>query len=220
MRKRKSNPRKEWTEDERQTMVNLFPDTDSKVLATKMNRTLCSIRTMAHTLGLKKSDEYLKEYFLKSTEVLKKHAHKTQFKKNHIPKNKGKKMPEDLKEKIKHTLFQKGNTPHNIVEVGTETIRKDTRTQKPYIFIKTTSGWQYKHRYLWEETHGTIPRGQNVTFLNGNSTDCRIENLRLLTDRELLIENHWNQYPHDLRDTIKILNKIKTQINEKQNTRS
>ena len=37
--------------------------------------------------------------------------------------------------------------------------------------------WQRKCRLVWEAEHGTIPDGHMVVFLNGDTLDCRIENL-------------------------------------------
>jgi len=88
--------------------------------------------------------------------------------------------------------YPKGHTPHNTLTEGTITIRNKLKnTDKPYKWIKTDSGkWELYHRYIWKELLGRdLPKGFNVCFLNGDSLDCRPENLFLLSDAENLERN-------------------------------
>ena len=52
--------------------------------------------------------------------------------------------------------------------------------------LKVMGRWFTKHRWTWEQHHGEIPKGMVVSFKNGIRTDCRIENLILLTRSELV----------------------------------
>ena len=88
--------------------------------------------------------------------------------------------------------YPKGHTPHNTLTEGTITIRNKLKnTDKPYKWIKTDLGkWELYHRYIWKELLGRdLPKGFNVCFLNGDSLDCRPENLFLLSDAENLERN-------------------------------
>ena len=40
------------------------------------------------------------------------------------------------------------------------------------------------HRIVWELVHGSIPEGYEIDHINGKRLDNRIENLRLVTDRQ------------------------------------
>ena len=42
------------------------------------------------------------------------------FVKGHTPANKGQKLSEETREKLKKTWFTKGNSPHNTREIGSE----------------------------------------------------------------------------------------------------
>lgn len=101
------------------------------------------------------------------------------FQKGDVPHNKGKKMWKDgCPESVKRTQFKRGHIPHNARPIGYECIGKDG-----YIKIKVEGERKlvHKHRWVWEQVHGKIPKGNIVIFLNGDKTDCRIENLKLIS---------------------------------------
>lgn len=108
------------------------------------------------------------------------------FRKGQIPHNKGKKMPKEVYEKVKHTMFAKGNVPPNHRPVGSERISKDG-----YIEVKVAepNKWRLKQRVVYEETKGKIPEGCPIIFLDGNKRNFDIDNLRCITRSELLYLN-------------------------------
>lgn len=108
------------------------------------------------------------------------------FRKGQTPHNKGKKMPKEVYEKVKHTMFAKGNVPPNHRPVGSERISKDG-----YIEVKVAepNKWRLKQRVVYEEAKGKIPEGCTIIFLDGNKQNCNIDNLRCITWSELLYLN-------------------------------
>lgn len=52
------------------------------------------------------------------------------------------------------------------------------------------------HHVIWEEHHGPVPKGHVIRCINGDYTDCRIENLECMTLSEYLSKYHPtnNQY--------------------------
>jgi len=52
---------------------------------------------------------------------------------------------------------------------------------KGRIKIKLKKGIFYAHRIIWEMHFGKIPNGLIIDHMNGNPSDNRIENLRLVT---------------------------------------
>ena len=115
--------------------------------------------------------------------------------------NKGKKISPEVYAKCQPTMFKKGNKPHNHKEVGSERIDRDG-----YIMVKVAepNKWRLKHRIIWEQVNGAIPKGFNVQFKNHNPQDCRIENLYLISQAEQMVtENaYWAKYPKDLQEII------------------
>lgn len=110
----------------------------------------------------------------------------TRFKKGETSWNKGKKMKAETYEKCKKTMFQKGNKTYNTRTVGTERIDVDGYT---YIKIAEPNKWKLKHRVIWEEKYGTIPKGYNLIFLDGNKQNLDLDNLILVSNSELFILN-------------------------------
>ena len=108
------------------------------------------------------------------------------FRKGQTPHNKGKKMPKEVYEKVKHTMFAKGNVPPNHRPVGSERISKDG-----YIEVKVAepNKWRLKQRVVYVETKGKIPEGCPIIFLDGNKRNFDIDNLRCITRSELLYLN-------------------------------
>lgn len=53
--------------------------------------------------------------------------------------------------------------------------------------------WEPYARVLWEQTYGKLPKGWVVIYLNGDGTDCRIENLYAIGPDvlALMARNRW-----------------------------
>lgn len=116
------------------------------------------------------------------------------FEKGQKAHNKGKKMPPEVYEKAKATMFKNGNIPQNYHPVGSERITRDG-----YIEVKIAdpNKWKLKHRYVWENENGAIPKGYAILFLDGNKLNVNISNMKLVKRSELLIMNRYNLYGAD-----------------------
>ena len=108
------------------------------------------------------------------------------FPKGHVPHNKGKKMPPETLEKLRPTLFKKGQRPKTYRPIGSERINRDG-----YVEIKVgdPSEWELKHRYIYEQKHGKIPKEDIVIFLDNNKSNFDINNLKHITRKENLYIN-------------------------------
>lgn len=104
----------------------------------------------------------------------------TRFQKGNVPFNK------DTKGicKPNRGSFKKGNVPVNKLPIGSERVTTDG-----YIRIKVqdeggyNDRWKQKGRIVWESEHGPIPKGKLLMYLDGDGTNCKLDNL-VLIDRK------------------------------------
>jgi len=202
-----------WTKRQIELLIKHYPHKTAKECARYCRRAVFSVYNKANQLGLKKTDEYLAEYKQKSIEHLLKGGVNTRFKPGTPSHNKGKKMAAEIKEKIKHTFFEKGRLPHNTKFDGHERINSDG-----YVYIRIQLGkYVLKHRYVYEQINGPLPPKHALWFKDGNRQNCNIDNLELVHVSELARRNHIHHYPKEIKEAILLNNKIKKQIkNEKQ----
>jgi hypothetical protein len=106
----------------------------------------------------------------------------TQFKKGMTPWNKGKKGTGGWEP----TQFKKGKMPWNYKPVGTERINTDGYVE---IKIADPKTWKGKHIIIWEEANGPVPKGHVLIFADGNQQNVTVENLLLVSRRELAVMN-------------------------------
>lgn len=133
-----------------------------------------------------------------------------------IPPNKGKKLSPELYEKVSLTMFKKGNLPRNTKYDGYLSKRHHKRDGKDYMFIRIAQGkFELLHRKIWMDANGPIPEGMQISFKNGDTLDCRLENLELITMAENMKRNSLHNYPVDIRDTLILIGALNRQINKR-----
>lgn len=158
-------------------------------------------------------------------EVVEKFKQESYIKKGSTAYNKGKKQSEYMTaaaiKRTKKTRFKKGNLPHNTKpKDGIITIRKDARTKRPYKHIRLSLGkWVMLHVVKWENKHGKVPKGKIIAFKDGNSMNCTLKNLQLITREENMQRNTIHRYPAELKQVIRLNHKLKRKTSEhkKQN---
>ena len=114
----------------------------------------------------------------------------TQFKKGHVPFNKGMKDVGGWEP----TQFKKGHKPHNYKPVGTERVNGDD-----YVDIKIAdpNKWKGKHILIWEEHNGPVPKGRAVIFGDGNRRNFDPNNLLLVSRAQLIRLNQMKMIQED-----------------------
>ena len=199
-----------YTEEELLIITKLYATTPAKVIATWMPHSSISISKKAHTMGLRKDKEYLKEHARKialaqwQNEKTSSIARNTCFYKGHTPWNTGQKLSNEHIAKLTGT-YKKGNLPHNNLPIGS------IRNINKYIEIKYANHkWMSLARYNWEQVHGEIPKDMCVFKLDGNRLNDDISNLCLVTRQDLaqFNRNH-NKIPQELKEVQILVNQIK-----------
>lgn len=206
-----------WTKEDLNILAEMYPNNYTKDICEKLNRSYSSVSNQAYLMGLKKSQAFMRMELEIQAKRLKENGYSSRFLKGRTPVNKGKKMPAEVYEKVKATMFKKNSVPHNAKKAGEEVLRKDKSGRK-YWMIKLPGKRKliYKHHWLWESKNGKIRKGFNVVFKDGNPLNCVLENLEYISNAALMQRNTIHRYPGELKSTIRLVNKLKRTINAKE----
>jgi len=199
-----------WKPHEIELLKQQYSDSTIYELMQMLNKTSGAIYNQAYLNKLKKSVEYEENRRLQDIENLKKNT-LTRFKKGQTPWNKNVKgyMSENA------TSFKKGQIPHNTRSEG------ETRKDKDgFVLVKIAHRkWIRKHKIIWEQQNGEIPKGYVIRIKDGNKENYSLDNMELITRADNMLLNTVHRFPTELKQTIKLLKKLKKKINEKQDSR-
>ena len=198
---RKNEPRRPWTEEEIRILREMYPDHFAKEIGRIVGRSVSCVYNKAASLGLKSDIEKIRRASAMSSSTPGSIA--ARFRKGHTPVNKGKKMAPEVYDKCAPTMFTKGHRPANHKPVGSERVSVDG-----YVEIKVAehAKWRLKHRVMWEEAYGPIPKGHNVQFKDRNPLNCSLDNLYLISKADQMRNENsfYAKYPKDLQDVIRL----------------
>jgi len=149
-------------------------------------------------------------------EIIEQFKKESRIKKGNCPPNKGRRQTEFMSaagiENTKATRFYKGHAPHNTKSDLCITIRADKRGIN-YKFIRVELGkWIPLHRFNWQQKNGVIPKGLKLIFKDGDTMNCDISNLELLTPGELMKRNSLHNYPKPIAQAIQLRGALNRQI--------
>lgn len=89
------------------------------------------------------------------------------------PQNKGKPMPWHPNSAA--TRFRKGQVPTNAKPIGHERIDENgylvIKVALPNPYTTARTRYIHKHRYLWEQANGPLPKGHALKCLDGNKAN-------------------------------------------------
>ena len=193
----------------------LFPNVRTQELADKLGMTYSQVANRAFNMGLRKSEEF-KMSDKSGRHNLIEGGKKHRFTKGHTPANKGKKMSPEIYDKVKDTMFKKGNRPMNWKPDGSIVQRQD-KTGRIYQYYKVKdSHWILYHNKIWMDHNGPIPPKHIIRFKDGNTMNCDISNLELISMVENVNRNTIRRYPEEIQQVIKLNAKLKKKINGKK----
>jgi hypothetical protein len=160
-----------WSEEEKQYLKEITPGHHHHEILELMNKKFIYQFTIGQIKGA------IKRYNLNT-------GFNGQFPKGNIPKNKG--IKGVIYEGCKKTWFKKGNIPVNYRPVGSERVNVDGYVE---VKIKDPRTWRLKHQVIWEQYNGKIPKGHAVIFGDGDKENLDIDNLILVSRKQLLKMN-------------------------------
>jgi len=194
-----------------------FPHERTQGIADDLGLTYSQVANRAFTMGLKKTLEF-KRSELSGRQNLINGGKKFRFTPGHTPFNKGKEMPTEVYEKVKATMFKKGNRPYNWKPDGSIVERKDTDLSgRVYLYYKISdSKWILYHNKVWIDHNGPIPKGSLIRFIDGNTRNCDITNLEMVSMKDNMERNSIQRFPQEIQQVIKLTSKLNKKINGKK----
>ncbi|MFP5005898.1 HNH endonuclease signature motif containing protein [Acinetobacter pittii] len=132
------------------------------------------------------------------------------FEKGYVPLNKGKKGLVGANK----TSFTKGQSPWNSKPIGYE--YQDSKQGYIHVKVAEPNVFKLKHRVEWEKEKGPVPKGHVIAFKNFDRSDCRIENLILMTRSEMARYNqlYLNHAKGETNESYLILAKVKAKTHQ------
>lgn len=164
-----------------------YLDINVNQLSIKIGRSETFVKTRLRQLGLKIPEAIIEQRKIDS-----------RIKPGNVPMNKGKRqvdyMTKDAIKRTAATRFKKGHLPVNSIGFtdGDISIRCDheNRDGNIYFYIRVSLGkWYPLHQYLWEQVNGKQPKGMCLWFIDGDSLNCELDNLELVTRAENMKRN-------------------------------
>lgn len=206
-----------WSKADDRLMRTRYPHEPNNVLATALRRTVCAVYARAAVLGLHKSEAYLASPHACRLRRGDNVGAAFRFKKGSVPANKGLRRPGYGPGRMKETQFKPDVASWRTMPIGALRLVDDYVYRKvsatPH--VPWTRNWRQEHWLVWEQAHGPVPRRHAVAFKNGDRTDIRLDNLELISRRELMARNTVHNLPKPLAQTIQLLGALKRQIRKR-----
>ena len=204
-------PKVIWTDAMVQALRAQYPDHRAADIAANLGVGVQSVYQKAKTLGLKKSAEFLASPLSGRTDGTRGAA--TRYQPGFTSWNKGKAIGSQGNS-VK-TQFKKGSTPANVLPVGH--VRINTEGYKDIKIAPGTGNWVQLHHHNWKMAHGEYPpKGMALIFKDGNKLNCEIENLELVSRKDLMLRNNVHQYGPEIAKLVQLRGAITRQINRKE----
>lgn len=120
------------------------------------------------------------------------------------------------------TSFKKGSIPANLKPLYSERTTKDG-----YIEIKVPeknphtgapTRYRLKHQWVWEQKNSQVQDGYMLRFINGNRSDCRLDNLEVIPKgvNAIMNKNQYSSLPDEIKPAVKTLAKLQYRQREIQ----
>lgn len=204
-------------------VLRRYPTDDTKQIASDLNITVPAIYRIAARFKVKKCQAYLDNWKLSGRGRMIEKGQQTRFKKGHKSWNIGKNAkdyvsPENY-QKMAANHFKKGGLPPNTKHDGAITLRHDKSGVKYYYIRIAKAKWVLLHQKIYQDAHGPIPKNHIIVFKDRNPLNVTLDNLECITREENMHRNSFHRLSPEIKQTIKVLTKLKKSIRngKKQN---
>lgn len=189
-----------------------YPNESTDSIAADMGRSTSSIYARVASLGLHKSDSYAAPQAERNSARLVQLGMQHQFQAGLVPWNAGRRFVSGGRSI--ETRFKPGQKPHTWRPIGTERLTKEGYLErKVRDTCVTKNDYKPVHHIVWEEAGREIPPGHVLSFKDGNKRNFAIENLELLTRKQLMARNTIHNYGPEVAQLAQLRGAIKRQIN-------
>jgi len=216
--------RRRWSDTDDAVLCRRYPHEPTGVIAQDLGRSVKTVYQRAYKLGLAKTDAYLDSPSAGRLTPGHCLSPATRYAAGHVPANKGLRRPGWASGRMRETQFKPGERRgvalRNWCPLGAIKVDRDgyqrikVRNAQPgeATGFGNPQVWPQLHRHLWTQAHGPIPPGFALTFVNGDKSDVRLENLVLVTRAALMARNTLHNFPAPLVQTIQLLGALKRTI--------
>jgi hypothetical protein len=190
----------------------------------RLGRASTNVYHRAHKLGLAKSVAYLESpaacRLRRGDNVGAKHR----FPKGNVPANKGLRRPGWSPGRMSETQFKKGQSPRNTKFAGHERVSKDGYVEISVTETNPHTGYErryvLKHRWLWEQLHGPVPKGMVLKSIDGNKQNTDPSNWKpvprgLLPRLNGRFGRDYDRAPAELKPTIMAIAQLEHAVDQR-----
>jgi len=208
----KKRTRRLWTKDEDDLLRRRYPNESTDSIAADMGRSTSSIYARVASLGRNTTASYADRQAERNSSRLVQLGMQHQFQAGLVPWNAGRRFVSGGRSI--ETRFKPGQKPHTWRPIGTERLTKEGYLErKVRDTCVTKNDYKPVHHIVWEEAGREIPPGHVLAFKDGNKRNFALENLELLTRKQLMARNTIHNYGPEVAQLAQLRGAIKRQIN-------
>ena len=214
-----------WRDAELALLRERYPHVATRIIAAEVGRSSAAVSAKAMALGMRKSAAFLASPA--SGRVQRGRTHPgmvaTQFRKGHVPVNKGLRRPGFAPGRMAQTQFKPGRPAcesHNYRPIGAEKYDSSrgviVRKISDDPALVPVARWRSVHVLVWTAAHGPVPPGHVVRFRDGMKTlvadEITLDRLELVSLKENMLRNTVQRLPAPLPELLQLRGKLNAKI--------
>ena len=210
--------RRAWTPAEDDIMRAKYPTHSAHELAPLLNRQPKAIWQRAYDLGIRKSRDWLAER-ARQANLREDHGGRAhRFQKGNVPWNRDTEF--NAGGRSVETRYAPGNRSGMATvlwqPIGALRLKDGYLERKVNDDFPIHRRWRGEHLVIWEAVNGPLPKGHAIVFKDGDRTHVALDNLELVSRRELMLRNTVHRWGEDIARVIQLKGAITRQLNKEK----